>query len=445
MARIRSDRLLRLRLDRGWTQEQAAEKIGVDARTYRRYERQEIGITNRAGQFDILRAIAAAFDLNGPEDLLAEGSPPTLSSNGDIGPAAVHPGSGGKMFPAPSERAPQPPDSQYDLAWYVHRDEEELAALNKLRTASAPVVLQGPYLQGKGHLASFLIEEIGRRVEEEDAPVVFIRLNFGSVERTHLQSLDSLLYVIAKLAIEQAAPQRAQSILDEVWQRPGSANSKLARLLQRDVLAHHRTLLVLEKVERLHGCSFQDDFFALLRGWVEQSFEDPWSRLRILVTVATEPTLLDSLDHSSFFALANPIRLSGFDRPQTERLAFLYNLVLSSAVADQLATTLRGHPYLLRVVFYESVMREVSVESVLARGHTTSVFGHHLKSLHRWAEENQLLGVIGSIISNPGGWLSFRDYCKLYSHGLIIEEEIGIHRIRCPLYEEYFKTICRNR
>lgn len=80
--KVLHDRLLRLRLDRGWTQEQAAEKIGVDARTYRRYERQEIGITNRAGQLDILRAIAAAFDLNGPEDRLSQGSPPTLSSNG---------------------------------------------------------------------------------------------------------------------------------------------------------------------------------------------------------------------------------------------------------------------------------------------------------------------------------------------------------------------------
>ncbi len=445
MTRIRSDHLLRLRLDRGWTQEQAAEKIGVDARTYRRYERQEIGITNRAGQFDILRAIAAAFDLNGPEDLLAEASSPAVSSTGDSASRVSRSGLSARMFPALSDRVPQPPDAQYDLAWYVHRDQEELEALNKLRIASAPVVLQGPYLQGKGHLTSFLLQEIGRRVLAEDAPVVVIRLNFGSLERTHLQSLDTLLYCIAKRAIEQAVPHRAQSILDEQWQRPGSANAKLARLLQRDVLSQCRTLLVLEKVERLHGCSFQDDFFALLRGWVEQTNQDPWNRLRILVTVATEPTLLDSLDHSSFFALANPVRVGGFNRPQTEQLASLYDLVLPSSVAEHLDATLRGHPYLLRVVFYESVVREESVESLLAKGHTAGVFGNHLKSLHRWAEENHLLAVLNSIISNPGVWLSFSDYCKLYSHGLIIEEEVGIHRIRCPLYEQYFKSLCRNR
>lgn len=69
---LKSDLLLRLRRERAWTQEQAAEKIGIDVRTYRRYERSEVGLTNRTGQFEIIRCIAAAFDLPGPEALFDE-------------------------------------------------------------------------------------------------------------------------------------------------------------------------------------------------------------------------------------------------------------------------------------------------------------------------------------------------------------------------------------
>lgn len=69
---LKSDLLLRLRRERAWTQEQAAEKIGIDVRTYRRYERSEVGITNRTGQFEIMRCIAAAFDLSGPDALFDE-------------------------------------------------------------------------------------------------------------------------------------------------------------------------------------------------------------------------------------------------------------------------------------------------------------------------------------------------------------------------------------
>jgi len=69
---LKSDLLLRLRRERAWTQEQAAEKIGIDVRTYRRYERSEVGITNRTGQFEIIRCIAEAFDLSGPDALFHE-------------------------------------------------------------------------------------------------------------------------------------------------------------------------------------------------------------------------------------------------------------------------------------------------------------------------------------------------------------------------------------
>src|SRR5688572_20735462 len=50
MAVFNHELLLRVRLDLGLTQEQAAEGLGVDVRTYRRYE---TGAVNEGGRFDV--------------------------------------------------------------------------------------------------------------------------------------------------------------------------------------------------------------------------------------------------------------------------------------------------------------------------------------------------------------------------------------------------------
>lgn len=51
--------LLRLRAREGWTQREAAEAAGMDARHYRRLERGEV-----AARLDTLEALAHAFGLD---------------------------------------------------------------------------------------------------------------------------------------------------------------------------------------------------------------------------------------------------------------------------------------------------------------------------------------------------------------------------------------------
>lgn len=437
--RIKSELLLKLRLDRGWTQEEVADKIGVDARTYRRYERTEIGVSHRAAQYEILRCIAAVFQLAGPEVLLAQGEQGTRKEplSSERPPRSAR--SLGSMEPL------QPPDAPFRSEWYVNRDREETEALNKLRSAVAPVVLQGPHLYGKGTLLSYLLERSAEFSSTAGrAPCHVLRINVASLGPDALSSLDALLRMIGRSAlslVEQVDAEEAERHLQKVWQRPGSAANKLTRLLRHDILDRGPFLLALEKVERLHGCSFQDDFFALLRGWAEKGAEAPWSQLRMLLTISTEPTLLDSLDHSSFFALASPIRLGGLTPEQVERMASLHGLPAGSSV--RMDATLGGHPYLVRLALYQAVVRETSVDEILNISHGAGPFLHHLKSLHRFVEENQLFGTLGGVLADPGYALSFRDYCRLYSQGLIYEERPGTHRLRCGLYEQYFGPLCR--
>lgn len=438
MMHIKSDLLLQLRLRRGWTQEETAEKIGIDARTYRRYERGEIAVTHRAGQFEIIRCIAKVFDLAGPAEIIENETVAPISSTISERPrknSPFHASTSGRHVDV------YPPDAPFHIDWYVHREPEENEALNKLRTAGAPVVLQGPHLIGKGYLLTYLVEQATEWKLWGPGPCTVIRINVASLERESLGSLDSLLRSLSRLALEQLDAESTEQCLQEIWARPGSVKTKISKLFKNEILSRSSVLLVLEKVERLQNCSFHDDFFALLRGWAESGNMEPWSKLRLLLTIATEPTLLDSIDHSSFFALANPIRLGHLTREQTERMATMYGISSRSAALDQLETLTNGHPYLVRLALYQAAVREVGIEQILSSAHDTGVFAYHLKSLHHWLDKQQLLPMLTCIIRNNTHQLSFKDYCRLYSHGFIIEDSACAYRIRCPLYTQYFESL----
>jgi len=79
MARFASDLLQRLRLDLGLTQEAAARTLGVDVRTYRRYERgtvNEAGFEVRtAGRRRFLAALSAEFGVGEEEWILEDPTP----------------------------------------------------------------------------------------------------------------------------------------------------------------------------------------------------------------------------------------------------------------------------------------------------------------------------------------------------------------------------------
>ncbi len=193
------------------------------------------------------------------------------------------------------------------------------------------------------------------------------------------------------------------------------------------------------------GAVFQDDFFSLLRGWAESGIEEPWARLRLLLTVSTEPTLLENIDHSSFFNLATPIRLSDLDREQLMQMAEIYGQRPSRGVMDQLVALTGGHPYLTRLLLSEVFEQDLSLEQAFAdRDLVSGVFAQHLIHLRRWLEQHtQLYDTVCALVADPGFRMGFEDYCGLYSKGLVIETEPGHCRLRCKLYEDYFGTLCR--
>lgn len=399
-----------------------AAEVEIDERTYRRYESGQVNTgsstTNYTKQYENLRGLAAFYELEGPEVLL---DTPAETSHHEPRPAPLH---------TARTAALQPPDAPYDTAWYVHRTAEERRAMNRLRGPGAPVVLQAPQLYGKSTLLGYLLEEVRRGTPDCRC----IRLNLGALSRTQLASFENVLLALARSLLNVDEWAEAP-LLSAAWQRAGSELNKLMWLLEQ-LLSKESLIVALEKADAIHGLPYQDDFFAMLRSWAERGTSAPWSRLRLLVSVATEPSLLECIDHSSFFVLANPIRLDGFSSAQAAEMARLYGLSPSAPELAALMLNVGGNPYLLRLALYECVVNECTLAQVLADS-SGGIFASHLLRQRGWLQSEKLLSAIQMVLSRENTELPFDQYCQLYSKGLIYEPSTEVYLLRSELYEQY--------
>ena len=429
--RIKNELLRKLRLERGWRQVDAAEAAKIDERTYRRYETGQANHgsseTSYSKQYEILRDLAAVYELAGPEELIDFGAARASHPEIETKPEATH-----------SPDAPQPPDAPYHPSWYIHREAAERRALNRLRGAGAPVVLQGPQFFGKSTMLGYLLEKV---VRGPALPHANVRINLAAVDPIQISTLDGVLRAIGRGLVDESG-HSAEALLTAAWQRPGTPMNRLSWLLEQR-LSERSLLLVLEKADSVHGNSYQGEFFAMLRGFAESARRNPWSHLRLIVTVATEPSLLESTDHSSFFVLANPIMLDELDEEQVAEMARLHGLSPARSDLDQLMQLVGGIPYLVRLAFYECVLNEYSLPQLLE--HLSSVFASHLMRLRAWLQVEGLFPVIQNILLHADTEIPFEQYCALYAKGLLKETSAGIYRLRCRLYEEYFSQLCRRK
>ena len=284
----------------------------------------------------------------------------------------------------------------------------------------------------------------GQQIVLERAVDAARQLEVAAVDRGRRRAAGGGVDLGRQLGVGQLVGDDRQAVVDQAWQSPGAEKQKLAALLKQKGLQHrHRLLLTVERAERLQPLAFRHDFFAMLRGWAENGSQEAWNRLRILVTVSTEPTLLESTDHSSFFAVANPIRLDDLDRNQLSLLAEQHRLRLVASDLEQLTSLLAGHPFLLRTALYEAMVGEVSIPQLLsAVDWSGGVFAQHLLHMRSWLQKSGHLPALCGILRGDGYVLATHDYAGLYSRGLVVEHARGRYRLRCRLYQDYFQAVC---
>lgn len=337
------------------------------------------------------------------------------------------------------------PQSSYDPLWYIARQEAEKQALNKLRERGFPVTLQAPEGYGKGWMVQHLLDRIAQQDLATGQKTEVMRLNLRRAMSPPPASLEELLMSILRDMLEQLGVERLDALLTRASKVPGDAKRKFRRALEQQVLSRgaHRSLLVIEEADHLHRAPIQTDFFALLRAMSEDKTA-AYKSLRLLVTIGAEAAFLETTDHSQFFALSKPIVLDGFSLGQLQSEAALYGLSPDDHGLRELHRLTGGYPLYAQQAMHEAVCSEKTLAAVLgATDSRGGLFSSALQRLRLYVEREGLRPVLQKLLTTPRCELSPDDYLRLYRKGLVVETSPGEYRLRCSLFEDYFRAWCR--
>lgn len=336
-----------------------------------------------------------------------------------------------------SHSSPQPPDAKYDPNWYVHRTDEEHDAVKRLEDVWTPVAIQGPEGSGKATLLAYLLEE--KKKGAQNSRSVQIRLQGFSTQ--DFSDLDSFLRKIAR-QITRQTDLATEHEVSRIWNtKTLTPISKLSKILEKLVLPNVGLLLLsFEQTELLQEYEWRDEFFGMMRFWVNERPPDEkkaefWARLRLLVTVAIEPTLLETFGaKSAFFAIAVPIRMSAFTKEQLKELAHKYGLFPDDGQLNTLLDLVGGHPGLVRIALFKAAQGRCDIGTLLRKNDPNELFADHLTRIEGWIKANNMQQAVTTVLQQKPLELSV--YSKLYSKGIIIRHGLEYSFV-CPLLKHF--------
>ncbi len=297
---------------------------------------------------------------------------------------------------APMSIPVQPPRSPYDRRFYVVRPEEESQSLDAL-DYHKPVVFFGPELCGK----TWLLHTLTSEARQRGAQVVTINLNI--IDKTARSSFGSFLHTFA-LRIFKELKLDINEVNKSFSENRGGPVATLNDLMSWNVLGaiNERFVLAIDNVDLISDQPYQDEFFGMLRAWVDSS---GFEKLHLVLAISTAPSLLVQDVNRSPFNLGDVLTVPDFTVPQLQSLAKLHNLQVDDGEIARLVDLVGGHPYLTRLAFYEAYRRKMRMGVLLDRVENEpqgGVFAPYLDHLMRKLRQDRaLLDSFRKIISQP--------------------------------------------
>lgn len=315
----------------------------------------------------------------------------------------------------PSARATiLPPGAPFRPEHMVGHHVERRLAEALLAQPGAPVVVFGPSGLGK----SWLLRSLTGAALAEDRVV---HLDLRHLDRATLGDRDRFFWrVMADVA---------EGLSAEVEPAPGLDPARgLTRLLEREGLAPTpgRLLLVIDHAHEAAQLNDPSALYALLRAWCERT-RPPWDRLRLLLGLSSEPSLLVQEPHLSPFNLAPPITLSELSADEVRALVDTYGLDTRAETLQALIALVGGHPALIRTACFRAATTGRALQEVIAAAlHRGGCYESALRHLQRVLGENApLSSALAQACATPGAALPADAARRLESAGLIHREGPG--------------------
>lgn len=333
-----------------------------------------------------------------------------------------------------ADRNLQPPKVGSSEGWFVARGPAERQAANRLVQSGSPVVLVGPTEIGKTYLLDHLLDF--HRKDGDEA----VRINLEYAASDAGDEVDELIYLVGLAMVDELNLDEAA--LERAWERKRPPAQKLTRFVERTVLpaVEGRLFLIVDRADSVIQLSQVSKLFLMLRRWAELE-RNGWDRLRMLLAISTEPSLLQETIHESPFNITDPIRLGDFEAEQVAELASLHGLRWSASQVGRLMSKVGGHPYLARKVMYRSALAGQPLDELLP-GLTSDngPLADHLRSrLLRVNRDPELRDAIVRLVNRDQEPVDLEVAERLERAGLIRREN-GRLELRYPLYRDYFGT-----
>ena len=232
------------------------------------------------------------------------------------------------------------------------------------------------------------------------------------------------------------------------WDEMFGANSNCEEFFEQYLLNDNddRPLVIaIENLDRifLHE-AIEVDFCGLLRGWHEQGKHDKrWGKLRLVLAYSMESFTTKDINQSPF-NVGTPIDLDEFTIAQVQELAALHGL--SPSQIEPISELIGGHPYLVRLAFYNLASGATSIEQILQNAATdVGLFSKHLTTrLAKLEKDTELSTILRSLVNSPQPIrFDLATTAKLDGMGLILRTETGV-KIRNELYRRYFQNRLSN-
>jgi transcription termination factor NusB len=320
--------------------------------------------------------------------------------------------------------------------FYVERANLESSCDQEIAKPGAFLHIQAPRKMGKTSLATRIITN-GR-----DRGFQTVYLNLEQVDRIIFSSIKQVCRWFCASVTQQLG---IKTRLDDYWNDDMGALSSCTIYFQEYLLKQlsHPLLLILDEVEQIfQQPNITHDFLALLRSWHERSKDITlWQKLRLVIVNSTDVYLSLKINQSPFNVGLN-INLPPFSLTEIEYLALQHRIELDSWELQQLREVTGGFPYLLRLVLYEIIKRNITFKTFLKeRINETEIFNNQLHYLLWNLQKYQnLWSSFQQVLKSPIN-LETELAFKLASLGLV-NLEGNKATVSCGLYQKYLVCLC---
>ncbi|GET38407.1 AAA-like domain-containing protein [Microseira wollei] len=323
-----------------------------------------------------------------------------------------------------------------DSPFYIERFPIEYRCYQEIINPGALMRIKSPRKMGKTSLSKRIIAV----AKQYNYATVYLSLN--SVE---IQICTSTAKFLRWFCANVTRQLNLASQLDEYWDEDIGTLVSCTAYFQEYLLPEIDSpmLLVLDEANQLFEFpALSRDFFALLRGWHEESkYNLIWQKLRLVIVNSTDCYIPLDVNRSPF-NVGLAFDLPRFTAAQVEELARKYGVQLSSTELAQLMSLLGGFPYLVSLALYHTVMDNIPLTELLTTAASeTGIFRQHLhEQLSYLQKYPELESAFQRVLRGKAPVVLDQVWAfKLNSLGLIDLKETAA-TVSCQLYQDYFRN-----